>query len=75
MSAMRHPCTRSKPAPKGDGHVDVDPAVLPRCNPRIPSAGDYSHEETDRSQETGRIITEQAIVVPDHSCTQHLGYE
>lgn len=44
--ALRHPCIRLKPAPKGDRHVDVYPAVLSRCNPRTPSVGDYSHEET-----------------------------
>lgn len=43
---LRHPCIRQKPAPKGDGHVDVDPAVFSRCNPRTPSAGGYAHEET-----------------------------
>jgi len=37
---IRHcgtPILRLKPAPKGERHVDVDPAVHPRCNPRTPS--------------------------------------
>lgn len=73
--ALRHPCIRLKPAPKGDRHVDVYPAVLPRCNPRTPSAGDYSHEETIPLRKRTLNSLEGEIVILGHSCTQHLGYE
>lgn len=50
--ALRHPCIRLKPAPKGDRHVDVYPAVLPRCNPRTPSGLRLFARRNNLSQET-----------------------
>lgn len=38
MPALRHPCICLKPAPKGDGHVDVDLQCSPvatRIYPRL----------------------------------------
>lgn len=54
--ALRHSCICLKPAPKSVGHVDVDPAVLPRCNLHTtPDRWRFVRRNTDRFQETGRI--------------------